>query len=728
LGAAKTLDSISNQWSVLPKFTREVSRNLLGVFLLVVFILVGFPISIPAGFLLSLSVGYFLRHLTLGEGRWNLRTADGLLIGFTESFMFSVILLSPLAYIVPFLLGQVGFLFLVSGIALLLGILLAYKRSRLDYSIPAADVVQKVSGFTPHVTIILWVSIAIIDLLSSIHMYYGSFDGFFFMFADLTNQMNLIQGISTGIFPPPNFTFFGSSLAENPVALTLSLGYSGVMISALNLQALGDIFVIVMKLFVHSTIVPILYYVARGVSSKVPAWAVIVSVVGLGVGMDFAPLKQLEGTYIGELNRGILFPWDRPDQVASDFFVPGLGAESILSSFHHLLPILVFLFIIGLLLRANDWRSSSFAIALFATLQLILYHIGIDFFLTAAIALTILGMFVFAIFKIERFEHKFILYKIAVALALLSLFLLRGQLSSFVLITLRFTGNAVMEAIVSYLGLFSLLGAIGYLLVYRLPDSLGKWASIVTFDLVLLEVILFSTARDSGIGMVPTDYFPLFNLQAIVVMVFLIAISFLGEHPLTLNSIQQKYGPLNSAIQKMASIKMPSRLRSGSYRAIQFAFVILLCAISGLHMNSFFRENLGEFNEDFYGSVPTVSPEERAMFQWISENSDLSDVILCDPVNWELASIIGRQILYSGYRKPTTEDPRYQAYVEMYNSSSMDDSLDLFLEYEITFIVVSPAERLSFPLGILKFFTSPEVEIGYDEGEYAVFEFQAEAV
>ncbi|MHA2070260.1 MAG: hypothetical protein ACXAAR_00630 [Candidatus Thorarchaeota archaeon] len=724
----KTLNPLSSRWADLPPFSREVLRNLLLVFTLVVLVLVGFPVSIPAGFILSLSIGYFLSHLTLGDNRWDLRSADGLLIGFSESFMFSVILLSPLAYIVPFLLGQVSFLFLVSGIALLLGLLLAYKRRHNDVQIPDTDAIHKVSGFTPHVTITLWFGIAIIDLLSSIHMFYGSFDGLFFMFADLTNQLNLIQGIGTGMFPQPNFTFFESSLAENPVALTLSLGYSGVMISTLNLQAIGDIFVIVMKMFVHSTLVPLLYYVARGVSSRIPAWAIIVSVLGLGVGMDLVPLQQFEGSYIGELNRGILFPWDRPDQIASDFFAPGLGAESTLSSFHHLLPILVFFFIIGLLLRTEDWMSSSFIIAFIASLQLLLYHIGIDFFLIAGIALTILGTVVFVLFTIERFEYKLILYKIAVMAALLSLFLLRGLFSSFVLITSRFTGNAILESIVGYLGLFSLLGAVGYLLVYRLPESFGKWASIVTFDLVLLEVILFSTARDSGIGIVPTDYFPLFNLQAIVIVVFLIAFSFHGENPITLNTIQEKAGPLNSAVRKMASIQIPSKLRSDSFRAIRITIVILLCTISGLQLNSFFNENLGEFNENFYGSVPTVNMEERAMFKWIRDNSDVTDVILSDPENWELAAIIGRQILYSGYRSPTTEDSRYQAYVEMYNSTTMSDSLDLFLEYDISLIVVSPIERINFPIGVLKFLSSPYVELAYSEGVYAVYQFLPEVV
>jgi len=691
--------------------------------------IIGFPFSIPAGFSLVIMCGVFLRIMLLGDPHWNPRSPDHILIGFTESFMLGALLLSPLAYTLPLLFGQINFMIVVYIITLVL--ILFQSLRRVDES-PQENDEEPLSNRSAWFALLLWIALGAVDLAYSVHMYFGSFADVFFMFGDLTNNLNLIQSIATGTYPPPNLTFLGTSLIENPLALTLSLGYNAMLLATMNMWGYGDLYIIIAKAVIHSAVVPVLYYAGRSVADRVPSWAMLVSTIGLGVSMDLAPVFRFMGEYnddlnytvTNEMNRGILFPWDHPIGYPSEFFVPGLGHESALASFHHLLPVLVFLFIIALLLRTNDYKRPAILVAVLAIIELPFFHIGIGFFPMVSIGIVFLGFIVVWLIGRTRVRHRILLFKGLVVLAIVGLFVTKHLVSAFVIITPRFTGFAIVDALAAYLGPFVILGGIGYLMIHFLPERLGKWVLVVWFDFTLLSTLAFSMARDSGIGFMPTDYFPLFNLQAAVVLAFIVGTAYRSS-PATIFDLRS-WSPNIFSLVKRAEKRLGGILphKKKAILATRIAFVLALFALGSMHSVWFYQDNLGEFNEYFYGTVPMVSPQERAMYQWVYENTGPTEVILCAPENWEIAAVIGRQIMYSGYREANETDPRYQAYFEMYNSSSLEDAIDLFLENDVTTVIFTPIERARFPLGYSKFQTSALSTLVYGDGQYEVFRIQ----
>jgi hypothetical protein len=233
-------------------------------------------------------------------------------------------------------------------------------------------------------------------------------------------------------------------------------------------------------------------------------------------------------------------------------------------------------------------------------------------------------------------------------------------------------------------------------------------------------------ARDSGIGFMPTDYFPLFNLQTAVVLVFIVGASYLCSSRAIIDF--RSWSPSLFSITKRVEDRL-GPIRPHKKRAIsatKLAFILALFALGSMHTVWFYQDNLGEFNEYFYGTVPMISASERAMYQWIYENTNPREVILCAPENWEIAAVIGRQIMYSGYRDANVTDPRYQAYIEMYNSTSLEDTIDVFRENDVTTVVFTPIERARFPVGYSKFQTSSLSTLVYNEGQYEVFRIQLE--
>ncbi|MHA2067662.1 MAG: hypothetical protein ACXABY_25150, partial [Candidatus Thorarchaeota archaeon] len=167
-------------------------------------------------------------------------------------------------------------------------------------------------------------------------------------------------------------------------------------------------------------------------------------------------------------------------------------------------------------------------------------------------------------------------------------------------------------------------------------------------------------------------------------------------------------------------------LRNSTHSKTKIGFLIafiLILLSSAVQVIWILQVNHGGFEQDYYGSVPITDSAERSMFDWIYSESDLGDVILTHHENWELCSYIGRQIVYPGYREPVLSDPAYQAYIRMYNSTSLNDSYDLFVSYGITYVVVSPMERDDYSLGLSKFYASNQFLLAYDVGDYSVFRF-----
>ncbi|NHI82933.1 MAG: hypothetical protein EAX81_01330 [Candidatus Thorarchaeota archaeon] len=719
-------------------------RKVALAFLLFIFSFLGMYFSVASGLLLVLMCGALVRTILLGNPHWNPRLPDHLLTGFTESFMFSALLLAPLAYIGPFLFGQVNFLVMVFIITVLLTCIGSYLRhDESSETLEGKAGGDKERGFpavSAWIVVLLWLSLGVLDLAYSFHMYYGSFSDTFFMFGDLTNNLTIIQSIATGVYPPPNLTFFGSTLSENPIALTLSLGYTAILMATMNLQGYGDIFIIVVKMVMHSAVVPVIYYAVRSISEKIPGWIMVISTLGLGVTMDLAPLFRFLGVYddglnytvTNEINRGVSFPWDRPDGVPADFFVPGLGYESFLASFHHLLPLLFFVFIIALLFRVTNWKGGATIAIAVSIVELPFFHIGLGFFPLVSVGIFFVGIVLLRPISRSRMCQRLLLYKALIFIGVVGLFLIRSVVSSLVVITPRFTGTAILNGLGTYLGPFVFLGLIGYIALHSLPDSPGKWLSIVWLEFTLLSTILFSMARDSGIGYMPTDYFPLFNLQTSVLLAFALGVSYWSSNKNdALQLLERSFGSQNwwrnlkqsdqrMKLQKESIVRhAPKAIAAG-----KMIFILSLLLLGSLQTSWFYQYNLGEFNENFYGTVPKVTLEERSMLRWIYENSEPDEVVLCAPENWELSAIIGRQILYSGYRVANASDPRYQAYFAMYNATAMDEVMDLFLEYEVSLVLFTPTEFNLFPHGYSKFESSPFLILVYSEGQYLVFKMK----
>ncbi|NHJ13781.1 MAG: hypothetical protein EAX95_08890, partial [Candidatus Thorarchaeota archaeon] len=570
--------SDSSGKSLRSQFTQRqktVLRNLVLATALFAFSLLGIYFSIASGLLLVLMCGALLRIILLGDPCWTPYSLDNILTGFVESFMLSALLLAPLAYIAPFLFGKVNFLLMVYVITIILVPLGAYllpkETPSEGISKEKAAQADMGSSATAWITIILWISLGILDLAYSFHMYYGSFADAFFMFGDLANSLTIIQSIATGIYPTPNLTFLGSTLSENPITLTLSFGYSAVLMTAMNLQGYGDLFVILIKMIMHSAVVPVVYYAVRSVSARVPAWVMVVSTLGLGVTMDLTPLFRFLGVYDDDLNytltnemyRGVYFPWDTPDGVPADFFAPGLGYESALASFHHLLPLLFFVFIIALLLQMTDWRSGTAIAILIGLVELPFFHIGIGFFPLVSVGIVVVSIMLLRLISRAHIRPRFLVYKALVVLGIVGLFIVRGIVSGLVVITPRFTGTAILDALGAYLGPFLLLGAIGYIALHFLPESPGKWLSIVWLEFTLLSTLLFSMARDSGIGYMPTDYFPLFNLQTSLVLAFALGVSYWSSNRgQALKSLDQSIGP-RKWWRNLKDLNQSLRLRAG---------------------------------------------------------------------------------------------------------------------------------------------------------------------
>ncbi|MHA2135620.1 MAG: hypothetical protein ACW99J_17325, partial [Candidatus Thorarchaeota archaeon] len=230
-----------------PGWQRDTMRNLGFVILLFSLTSTILPIAAISGFLLVLLVGFFLRTLVLGKPSWNILTADGLLVGFSESYAFSMILLSPSAYLAPALFQSVSFPWFVFGCGLLLGLVSPYLHGTGEETTTRTP--QLSSRRTPLITssrisFVLWIGLMAVSLLVGVHMAYGSFIDSVTTTRDLTLHISTIQGVATGLYPPPSLTRVGSTLLGNPYLLTFSMGYFGILMATMQMTHVGEIFVI----------------------------------------------------------------------------------------------------------------------------------------------------------------------------------------------------------------------------------------------------------------------------------------------------------------------------------------------------------------------------------------------------------------------------------------------------------------------------------------------------
>lgn len=700
-----------------------------------ILITTGFPLGTISGLALVLACGAFLRSVLAQSSRKYVSAPDKILIGFAESYALGLLLFAPAALLVPMLLGEIDFTLLV--VTLSFGLGLAEPMLRNKQSSQGCRVNELIgpelhkAKRTAYMVVAVWIGLAVLDFLVSMHVYLNSFDGTVFLTGDLTNHMAIIQGIGSGTFPPPDYTLYGATPAENPIALTLSLSFCGLLISTTQLQGMGVIFIVITKMYVHAALVPMLYYVLRGVTSKIPWKTILTASLAMGVCTDVSPFLNLLGILEDSVPRGVPFPFDLPSGTAAVFLAPGLGFDSFLASFHHLQVILVFMFILGLLERCKTVHSSTCFIITVGVVELPFFHLGIGVFVVIPLLITMVGFLIVRAMHLTDRRRILFLFKLLVLSGLAGLYLVRVHIAGIVNITLRFTGAAIGYALIGYLGPFVVLSGMGYWWLLRYGNENTRWPIIVSVDFLILFVLFFSISRDSGAGLMPSDYYTLFALQAMMILCFAVGSTRHDyETSMSCSSLDmQRQTKLIETDAKFAEASERSMKRnSRNYHELgQVVGLLFVLISSSLLAGWVFHSNLGEFNREFYGSVPLMSSEERMMFSWIYESSNQTDVILCHTENWEIAGVIGRQIVYSGYHPPDVEHPIYQAYLEMYNSTTVEQSYGLFVEYGIAFVVVSPHERASYPAGIGKFYLSPWFGLSYHDGEYDVFRFIAQA-
>jgi hypothetical protein len=498
------------------------------------------------------------------------------------------------------------------------------------------------------------------------------------------------------------------------------MGYFGILMATMQMTHVGEIFVIVARVISHGAIVPFTYYIARGVSSRVSAWVVAASSISLGLSMDLSPILYLLNISPTAYPRGIRFPFDQPSGTLSWFFAPGLGLDSFYASFHHLAPILLMMFIVGLLLRWNGGLGKVLLISV-VLVELPFFHLAIGTIIAFPIAVAGVTWALSRLPWIRTACRKKALLRVLALGALASLLVFSLFLEDLFFVTVRYSGPLVLLSLVAFLCPLVFLALVGYRRILRQEFSLPLAVVLASFEFVLLTTLVFSISRDSGAGLRPMDYFVLFPLQAVFVVCFVVGISLSSPK---LESEDAKRSSPDSVKGTDPFRLNPFRDSTHSKTRIGFliAFIVILLS-SAVQVVWILQVNHGGFELDYYGSVPITDSAERSMFDWIHSESDLGDVILTHHVNWELCSYIGRQIVYSGYREPVLSDPAYQAYVRMYNSTSLNDSYDLFVSYGITYVVVSPMEREDYSLGLPKFYSSAHFLLAYDVGDYSVFRF-----
>lgn len=627
-----------------------------------------------------------------------------------------LLLYSLMAYIAPAILAHVDLSIAVVFTVLILSILEPGLKSRRPVKLAQSpvngmnDQMMQLRS-TATVAIASWIVIIVLDIYVSIHIVYESVEGAVFLTPDLSYYLSAIQSIGTGEFPPPDLLHAGTSLLENPAIMTLSFGYAGVLIAITGLQNSGEVFLIVLKALCHSMLAPAAYYVVRKMKGRAPTAILLGAIAGLGIGLDFAPFEHMLGQYWTFLYRGIAFQYTALDGTTSVAYVPGAGYDALLTSFHHLQPVILFLFAVGILLSSpKPLMHRHKGLAVLITVLLPFYHLGVGTSFALPTAIAMIGIMVAKVASRTGTHGIFLLLKSLVALALVGLFLASDLLSPLLFIVPQIPSTEMFQALFMYLGPLAILGPIGYYHVCRMENSPAKWVSIVSVDFLLLFNLFFSTSRDFGAGVMPTIYFSLQALQVSIALMCLLGFSVaLG--------VRIESGDISSGDAQM----LLPRVRRGAYIGL-VAFLVLSSMTTSGHLVAWIAQtNYGDFTQVFYGPAPAADQQERAMLNWIYENSNSSDVILCDVQNWEMSALISRQILYSAYRTPNPEDPAYQAYLSIYESSTIEEALPYLESYEVFLVVVSPLERAHFPYGCFKFYTSVAFELVYSNGGYDVF-------
>ncbi|MFW9803590.1 MAG: hypothetical protein ACFFFC_13095 [Candidatus Thorarchaeota archaeon] len=703
----------------IPSSIRCAVRNSLVVLAIFSLTLLGVPVSIIPGFGLILALGFFLRISILGKPDWQLASYDGALRGFAEANGFALLALAPISYLVPFLLVPTNFPSLVLIMAIGFAITSGFRSYSSENSENSISSPNQESQRTAMIVLATWLAILILDVLVVVRALYFSFDGQVFLFNDLTSHLGIIQSIANGVQPLNNLTQYGMTYNVNPLSVTISLGFSGLLMSVTGLQAFGDVFFVIVNAYIHALVVPLLYYVARAISPRIQSWVIVVASLGIGVGMDLAPVLQSLGLQTALVLRGLVFPFDRPDGVATTFFVPGYGRDAFFAAFHHDLPLIMFLFFMGLILPGRKDIKTPYLVAFLAAIEIPFFHLGIGVYFLLAIIIAAFGLLIFELLRLENVKLRFLILKLLTGAAVLGFFLMRDIVSLFIVMTPRYTGGLIVLSLLGYLGPFIVLTAFGYLWVYQSDRTIPKWIVITSIDFILLMVLIFSSSRDSGIGVMPSDYFPLFALQGVFILCFLLGFGFHTQSRMASEAIADASQTTPFTNIRRFAMKMERNHR----KAITSIAILSVVVLAGMTAGWSLYANEGEFNLAFYKVVPSIYPDERDMFLYIYENTNYNDTILIDPYNWEITAVIGRQILYSAYRTPDENNSNYQAVIAMYNSTESSEYMPLFTEYNIRLVVISPLEREHFPVGIMKFYSSPDFELVFAQGGYDVLTF-----
>ncbi len=146
--------------------------------------------------------------------------------------------------------------------------------------------------------------------------------------------------------------------------------------------------------------------------------------------------------------------------------------------------------------------------------------------------------------------------------------------------------------------------------------------------------------------------------------------------------------------------------RHTSHKILVILLTIGLIAQPLTNTLHLFSSNYGEFHQNFYGTVPIITQNEKLAYAWIRENTPPESILLVDPENWEITAVTGRGIIYSAYRFSTT-DLRYLDIVTIYNTANVTTANLLLDLYGVDYIILTPMEQENYN-GTGKFLFHPE--------------------
>jgi len=585
------------------------------------------------------------------------------------------------------------------------------------------------NSFLPFMLVLL------INLAFNVKYIWYSFDNEIFIINDIAMYMSIIQSISHNRIPPVDLIAFGKELIWNPVIMTNSFIFYGILLSNLSIQ--GDIlfFIIAINALNHAILCFLaikfveLISILRNLdnNSKVASiktkinisriTTIFITLVSIGSQPFNSLIEIISGKSIDTIE--IFTPtYERlPDGNIMTINIPGLGVDLLLLSFHHgsVYIHIMYTFIITLLLFKTDYfrKLSSKKGKFLALLSvgylsfIIFFHPGIGIFVLAPIIL-----FLVLYVMLQRMFYGQEAYSVLIifGMAILTIFLIITFCESFIYLqTIKyvFTFKITSMEDIAYIaknllentGINILIGFVGFLKILRKKQkNLVEYFLTISFIFLLLIVSLFNVFKynihtKEIIG--SYDYFPWLNFQFITLI--------LGAYGLEclLRAAKKEHYYRNSSYSK-EDVGSTIRIKnSNKYVKVEYVShllkkkIIILIVIALIITNSItlslnlynrFHVNLGNYYYSFYRRAIRVNEYEYAAYKWISTNTEPDAIFIVSIENWELVALAGRTPVYAAYRL-NTSNQRYIDVITFFTTDNITVVTSIISRYNISYIM-----------------------------------------